>query len=263
MTTAPALTPQGLFFSFLEMNIEIENMKKLSATFLEDSSTHSVLPMWQRDLLSYRASRTTGIHPWTIRESKPIRTKPSNGEYQCGGNGHHKVFGEVSAKWEIQLVRLKGKKKHYAPSLFSLNGLASTKVRILEVRGTEEIELARWRFEIGDSQSPGCHFHVQVLGDDNDVMFPRTLDVPRLPGIMVTPMDALEFLLAELFQDEWKKITSRSSDALAAWAACQRKRLTKVLEWQQTTLSTGSGSPWTLLKISKPDSDLLIKESQS
>ncbi len=262
-STSTSSPSQGLLFSFLEMNIEIENMRKLSAGFLEETSFYSVIPMWQQELSSYQMSRATASFPWTIGESKPIRTIPSIGKYECGGDGSHTVIGEVSAKWEIQLVRLKGKKKNHAPSLFSLNGLASTKVRILEVMTEGERELARWRFEIGDFQSPGCHFHVQVLGDHDDEKFPKSLAVPRLPGIMVTPMDALEFLLAELFQDEWKNKTSRSSDALTAWAACQRKRLTKVLEWQQTQLSTGSGSPWTLLKGGRPDSDLLTKASQS
>ena len=212
--------------------------------------------------MSYQRSGATGTYPWAIDKSRPIRTKHSCGEYQHGGAGHHTVVGEISAKWEIQLVRSRGMRKQDTPSWFSLYGLASTRIRILEVTATEEIELARWRFEIGDSQSPGCHFHVQILGDDNDVMFPKTLDVPRLPGIMVTPMDALEFLLAELFQDDWRRQSLRKSDALASWAAFQRKRLIKVLGWQQHKLSTGNGSPWTLLKQGKPDWDLLIKDSQ-
>lgn len=261
-TTSTSPHTQGLFFSFSEMNIEIENMKKLSADFLEPTSYHYILPMWQRELSSYQKSLTTTIFSWTIGESKPIRTIPSIGKYECGGDGALTVIGEVSAKWEIQLVRLKEKKKNHAPSLFALTGLASTKVRILKVTAEGEQELARWRFEIGDFQSPGCHFHVQVLGNDDDEKFPKSLAVPRLPGIMVTPMDALEFLLAELFQDEWKHKTSRSSDALTAWAGCQRKRLTRVLEWQKAKLSAGSGSPWTLLKGGKPDSNLLIMDLQ-
>jgi len=245
------------------MNSEIENMRRLSGDFLEQESFYSVIPMWQKELASYQSSRTAGCYSWSINEAKPIRTVPSIGAYECGGDGPHTVVGEVSAKWEIQLFKVKQKKKSHPYQLFVLDGLASTRVRILEFVDGAERELARWRFEVGDSQSPGCHFHVQVLGNDDDEKFPKSLAVPRLPGIMVTPMDALGFLLAELFQDDWKRKTSKSSDALSAWAACQRKRLTKVLDWQQAQLSSGIGSPWSLLKSSRPNSDLLIGDVHS
>jgi len=252
---------KGLFFSFAEMNIEIENMSKLASQFLEENSFYNVVPTWQLDLRNYQASRATTEFSWVIQEANPVRTKPSMGEHRVGGGGGHNVIGELSAIWRIRLIRLSGQKKLSLPSLFSLVGIASTRVRILEMSNAgNQNELARWRFEVGDAQSPGCHFHVQVLGGDGDSLFPKTLEVPRLPGILITPMDALEFLLGEIFQDCWRRETSKSCDAMTQWSGCQKKRLTRVLKWQRDHLETGSGSPWTWLKGRKPEADLLIKD---
>jgi hypothetical protein len=71
-------------------------------------------------------------------------------------------------------------------------------------------------------------------------------------------MDALEFVLAELFQEEWVKHVAQENDAIRNWAGCQRERLIKLLKWQQDRLEKHSGSPWTSLKAAKPDADLLV-----
>ncbi len=75
--------------------------------------------------------------------------------------------------------------------------------------------------------------------------------------MLFTPMDALEFVLAELFQDDWAQHVAKENDAIRNWAGCQKDRLIKLLRWQQDRLEKNSGSPWTALKAAKPHASLL------
>ena len=85
-----------------------------------------------------------------------------------------------------------------------------------------------WKMEVADDAAPGAYFHVQVLGRESDTHFPKALDVPRLPNFLASPLACAEFAISELFQDEWKKHSMRSTDAMnrvgrfrlsQAWAA--------------------------------------------
>jgi len=73
----------------------------------------------------------------------------------------------------------------------------------------------------------------------------------------MTPMAVTEFVLAELFQDSWAKHVAQDSPALNRWAPVQKKRLTSLLQWKMGTLASG-GSPWTTMKVSKPNDDLFV-----
>lgn len=136
-------------------------------------------------------------------------------------------------------------------------GQASTVVRLYEGDpGNPVKELAMWRMEIGDDASPGCHFHVHALGDRPDPPFPHSLPIPRLPGLLVSPMAVFEFVLAELFQNRWRKHAARETADLLRWQSVQRVRLRNVLMWQADQLKTLTGSPWTALKSQKPPANL-------
>jgi hypothetical protein len=186
----------------------------------------------------------------------------SDGKYETDGNGKHSVYATLSSIWQVSIPAVNGRtpKKGIQQSYFEVIGKASTRISVFAHRahGAPD-ELARWRFEIGDSVSPGCHFHAQVLGEDNDQIFPKSMSVPRLPNMLFTPMDALEFVLAELFQDEWARHVARENDAIRNWAGCQKDRLIKLLKWQQDRLEKNSGSPWTSLKAAKPHVHLLVR----
>ncbi len=117
-----------------------------------------------------------------------------------------------------------------------------------------------WRMEIADDASPGCYFHVQVLGEEDRPPFPKSLSVPRLPGFFVTPPFVLEFVLGELFQDEWKREAVRESDSLKMWRPIQLKRLANFLRWQRDKLRDSQGSPWVVLKSLQPDANLFIED---
>lgn len=249
---------QGLRFSFSMMEQEIDNLSRLASEFLTIESSEIVIPNWKRDLLSFRNAPAGTKTTWKISEDEPVQTETSFGEYEAGDrNGGLAVFGRVSGVWEIQLPA-EIKKRHVPSKEFILLGLASVKITIWDAFEEPAKEIARWTIEVGDRLSPGCHFHTQIDLDPNDNKFPKALSVPRLPGVLHTPMDALEFLLSELFQDRWLQVASEGRDFVRAWANCQKSRLMRVLEWQKNELDKSSGSPWTMLKKQKPALDLLI-----
>lgn len=251
---------QGLQFSFAEMHREIENMRKLAEKFLDPKSYYRVIPEWQRQLQYFeRQPHPSGAQlMWSISENDPIKTKLSEGEYEAKPRkGSYKLYGYISGVWEISKPASKGKKKTFRSPYFTLEGLASTKITVWTPRtnGPDE-ELARWALEVGGADSPGSHFHTQINLDDEDHKFPSKLPVPRLPAVLVTPMDALDFLLAELFHDAWYEHTSQETDPVKHWGACQRFRLGSLLNWQGRRIREASGSPWTTFKRQKPSANM-------
>jgi hypothetical protein len=142
--------------------------------------------------------------------------------------------------------------------MFCLNGMASTKIRILS-EGSDETDapVAQWQFEVGDHQSPGCHFHVGV-GSFAETT--GSIPVPRLPSILVTPIDALDFLLGEIFQVRWKKVVNQETSFVRTWAGHQKERLSRLLEWKQDQIKKSSGSAWNFLKHSRPHAKTFLKD---
>jgi hypothetical protein len=139
--------------------------------------------------------------------------------------------------------------------------MVSTRVAIRHVsqeRGFPEI--AMWRMEVGGDSSPGTCFHVQILGQTNSVPFPRYLEVPRLPTILFTPMLAFEFLLGELFQQEWPMNLAQGGHRgdIERWRAIQLRRLSRLLDWQLRQLQGKWGSPLSIMKAIQPPSDLFL-----
>lgn len=251
---------RGLKLSFSDMDKEIHNMRLLSRPFLKVESYERVLVNWRNQLSGLKARNLGQSLRWIIPEDDPIETVVSDGEYEAGKRrGRLKVFGRVSSTWDIHLA-VEGVKKKGSPSrTFILLGLASTKITVWADDSPDK-EIARWTIEVGDVTSPGCHFHTQIDLDERDNKFPKALSVPRLPGLLHTPMDGLEFLLSELFQDKWHQRASEGRDYVKAWANCQRARIVNLLEWQRDKLIETSGSPWTMLKKQKPELDMLCQE---
>jgi hypothetical protein len=240
------------------MEREIENMRLLAKPFIQRESFEGIIPQWKQQLLSFNDKPIHGTFSWNLPEGSPIKTINSSGEYEPEGRkGRLTVFGTISSRWDIRAepgVRAMRPR----PQCFILLGLASTKIRIWSLGITGQTkEIARWTLEIGDSRSPGCHFHTQIDLEDEDNKFPKALSVPRFPGFLHTPMDALDFLLGELFQDGWYRRTSEQSDFVTNWRGCQKPRLVAVLGWQREKIQAATGSPWTSFKREKPELDLL------
>ena len=244
-----------LEFSFQEFDNEIDALSRIASTFIAPAS-QGVLPALRELLNSIRQASEGQKYQWRIDESWPLSTKPTRGYKR--GEGSHEVFAAVSSIWHIEPIGGHSR-KYWQKRHFVLDGMASTRVRVLRNSpDNEATELAMWRMEIADSASPGSYFHVQVMGETETAPFPNYLEVPRLPGLVATPMLVFEFVLGELFQVEWAREAARDSGSLSQWRHVQHKRFERFLGWQLQCLQK-SGSPLAVLKASQPDGDLFIR----
>lgn len=242
----------GLQFQFKEVIDEIEAMRGLVDRFAVPQSI-GVLHDLRESLRSFQDSATSRRHLWQILESKPFVTQVSRGGYELAPRvGARHVHAVVTCLWEIGQVRT-GLGQKQRPTLFELSGNASTRVRILDA---DIGELADWRVEIGASDSPGCHFHTQIRGQNEAPPFPKSLSVPRLPTIHVTPLAVIEYVICELFQDEWDAHVAGGTPHVQRWREIQRKRFDKLLRWSLLASQPKLSTPWVALKRSKPDPSL-------
>ena len=254
---------EGLLFLFAKMEREAINMLSIASPYLDDiSDSVNRIAAWTKQLKQFQTDPPGSTFDWSIPIDRPIQTKLSVGQYEPDRNGELSVYAKLSSIWQIRIPESVGKahKKGTKQTHFELTGKASTRISIIANRGEKaDEEVARWRFEVGNSDSPGCHFHSQILGDDEDPVFPKNIvSATSCPTFLFTPMDTLEFVLAELFQEDWSRHVAKETDPVRNWATCQKDRLLSVLDWQANVIRHTSGSPWTSLKSVKPDRKLLI-----
>jgi len=248
-----------LIFSFQETLDEIQAMSRIAAEFLTAETQEAVFPELVALLESIRAARPADPKIWSVAEDRPLRTIDSVGEYEPGGRrGLHTIIGEISFVWQILCPQEQGPMSR-PQKTFVLSGLSSTRIRVIERTERGNQQLAMWRVEVGDSTAPGCHFHTQIEGERDDPPFPRSLSVPRLPTIVVTPMAAVEFLLAEIFQSRWQQHAAAETADMQRWKPIQKRRLLNLFEWQKRCIQGCIGSPWTAFKTYKPDADLFLR----
>jgi hypothetical protein len=248
-----------LIFLFQEILDEIQAMSRIGAEFLTAESQEAIIPGVVALLESIRAARPADPKTWSITAERPLQTIDSVGEYERGGRrGVHTIFGELTFVWEIFCPQEPGPRSR-PQRTFVLSGLSSTRVRVIERTEQGVEQLAMWRVEVGNNSSPGCHFHTQIEGERNDPPYPRSLPVPRLPTLLVTPMAALEFLLAEMFQSRWQQHAAAESAEMQRWKPIQKQRLLKLFEWQTDCIKGCTGSPWTAFKNHKPGADLFVR----
>jgi hypothetical protein len=248
-----------LYFYFSEFHDELSAIDRFARDFIRYDSLN-VLSRLRRDLENARRARNGQTVPWTIPSNAPLRSRTSEGRFLPSGRGARRVFGEITSIWEIQPVRERGREQQPA-NVFSLAGKVSTRVGIRQVSPDRRYpEIAMWRMEIGDESSPGPCFHIQVLGQSNRVPFPRDLEIPRLPTIMFTPMLAFEFVLGELFQQEWPMNTAGTKHRgdVERWRSIQLERVKNLVEWQVNQLLAKSGSPLSIMKTMRPPHDLFL-----
>ncbi len=193
----------------------------------------------------------------------PLRTRPTR-DYEAGSrSGGKEIYAKITGTWEVRPLESRRPKTKLA-----FMGKASTVVEIWPkpCMWREEhclaSRLAMWRFELGSADSPGCYFHAQALGDRAEPPFPKSIPVPRLPSPFVTPMAAVEFVLGELFQDEWERRARESSHHHKRWRTIQRQRWLSLLDWQKKVLDERTSSPWMSLKLAKPPADLFLAGSK-
>jgi hypothetical protein len=236
----------GVEFMFDELISELRAIADMAGDAFLYKGDESKLHDMARQLLSLR--RTKRTHTWAL--SEPIRTRVSVGEYQSDDEGAHSVYATLSWIWKITVL---------GSDRFALRGLSSTRVQILRHSPPQDPPLLTWVMDVADSASPGAHFHLQVKdippGDESE------FDVPRIPGILYTPAEQLDFVLGELFLEAWPKHQQShfASNQHSSIRECQRKRMSRIFGHLQEGLKTGAGasSAWMSLKSWKPV-DLLL-----
>ena len=181
-----------------------------------------------------------------------LHTRPSN-KYEAGGRrGGQKIRAVISGTWDLRPL---GKGE------IEFCGIASTRIA-LYASDKPKTRLAMWRLELGDEKSPGCYVYAHILGDSVDPRFPKSLPIPRLPSLFVTPMSAIEFVLGELFQDEWAKATASNAKHVQNWRALQKKWLQQLFLWYQDQIERMGSSSWVALKEAKPEDDIFLPKSR-
>ena len=155
---------------------------------------------------------------------QPLRTRPSRCYEPGSRSGGLGIYAHVTGIWELRPVGRKGTNREVA-----FTGKASTVVELWpeQCMWCEEHRLtsrvARWKIELGAHDSPGCYFHFH-LGNHHDPPLRAAIPIPRLPSPFVTPMAAVEFVLGELFQDEWQRKVRMARDHHKRWRRIQRER---------------------------------------
>ncbi len=249
--------PKGILFPINDMLDEVRSAEALASPFLDNPQSffHEV----RTQLVGIRDHYREELISWEVPLEHCLRTRVSKGEHEKGSKGRW-VVGHLAFKWQVR--RVHPKKPRLPAKFLELIGIASTVVRIIHVddEGALGEEIAMWRTEVGDAASPGCHFHVQIRGESEELPFPKNLSVPRLPTCLTSPMASLEFMLGELFQDAWDKHISAQSNERNTWRSIQRSRMEKLFAWHVKRIRGSDASPWMALKAAKPDPDIFTAD---
>jgi hypothetical protein len=240
----------GIRFTYDDMISDVRQMTELAKKFLQAGSI-GVLESLIVNIENIRNATPNVKHRLSVALDRGIATIASTSYRDSPKGRKNSVYGLLSFHWEIMNWD-KGRKRRQ--DSFDLVGVASTSIKVL----TENNELvAHWQFEAGDHTSPGCHFHSSINQGGAEGLFPEWLKIPRLPGLLLTPMDGLDFLLGELFQSDWVELISKDSQHRNGWAKSQTNRLLKLLNWQETQVKGNRiGTPWMSLKKAKPPIDI-------
>ena len=244
---------QGIRIRYGDLRSDLERMRDLANPFLA-RECDGVITACIEQVDNIRNGKCGVVHPLEIAEGWPIKTIDSAGEYRNSGkDGGRPVFGRVWFRWGLLNVDRGKRRQDY----FHLSGEVTTSIEITDYENDERV--ARWQFEAGDGSSPGCHFHAAMNQYGDQGLFPEWLKVPRLPSILLSPMDGLEFLLGELFQRRWLEEVSADSEVRNSWANSQSHRMERMLRWSLERIRNPDTTPWTDLKKAKPPFDLLTE----
>ncbi|MGH6689501.1 MAG: hypothetical protein ACREF4_02325 [Gammaproteobacteria bacterium] len=238
-------------FSFAEFERELISVRKLVTQFLVPTAP-KVLEEFQAKLSRIR-ERPGAQHAWAIEPDRAVVTKTTDGLHEPGGGGVADLFAEISCIWEITPVVVAGKKgrqvkKDIPADHFLTSGLASTLIMLR--RASEAEPVAMWRMEIGDRASPGAWLHTQLgVHWRDELPFPGSMPVPRLPCYMMTPLAVIEYVLGELFQDDWPRSLAANPAGLTEWSGIQTRRMMQTLAWQLKAVERpAQGTPLATLK---------------
>ena len=244
----------GLQFRCRELVEETEALRDMAADLLAPDGDRVLVNLRNQLESAWQRATQQSIEIQLL----PLRTRPTLGYERGSRSGGSEIHGCATGIWEVRSVGRAGPKCKIA-----FTGKASAVIELgpAESQSCEQLDcasrLAQWQIELGAHDSPGCYFHFH-FGDRSHPRFPKGIPIPRLPSPFVTPMAAVEFVLGELFQDEWPRKASEARHHQGRWRAIQRQRWGRLLQWQERALNAGESSPWMNLKAAKPPNDLFV-----
>jgi hypothetical protein len=244
-------------FKYQDLAEELDAIGKAASTLLAPERRFVLTQAVER---LTRSRTQSNRFCWHINE--PITTIRNGGKHGPTGAGNFDAEGRLTFTWDIRSIR---PKRGRDASMFEIDGNISTKMAIygrpINQENGDDRLLACWRFELGTRNHPGAFVHSQVDWDIAPEAQTLEFDVPRLPSILITPGECLDFLLGELFQADWPKAQQNNANELQRWQARQKKRLINLVSAQQEVLkATTNVSPWIALKRWKPsEAGFLLK----
>jgi hypothetical protein len=209
-----------LHFSTVQIRSELNGMADLAAEFLGRQDSQRLREA-SRSLTT--ALESTGV--WQLPSENPLETVEA--EREAGF-----LFGRLSFKWDVRKL---------TPTTFKVSGNASTTIEILNL-GASAPPIS-WNTDIGGSGHPGHRLHMQFRADG------KSTEIPRLPSILLTPVDCLDFLLGELFQEKWERHQYARHTQTAGWTSDVRRRVCHLLRTKAECAGRPSVlTPWMTLK---------------
>ena len=236
----------GVKFLVAELRNELKYCDTIANKYLEPQSQGKLKRAAdQLSLISSKLPKTN--FNWQIEKADSLQTKQSSESMVTSGCGHS-LQGRLCFKWTLRSVDRR---------TVELVGIASTAISIHEVVNStvSDEPVFEWHTDVVTVENaPGPAFHSQVYN-------PAKLDVPRLPSILFSPADCLDFLLGELYQDEWDRHQS-SHINIQRFAKTQQSRFCHLLDKQSKMLGEDFGlqSAWIALKNWKPSDKVFLSE---
>lgn len=247
---SPSSTEEHLVYSVDTLRADLEAIREIAVgQFLHAGGwEHAPFDEW----------RTGQAVQWIVDESDPIRTKPTRSYEGVGKtDGAHEVFGELTFRLVGHTVRSSGGRLHKRPQI--PNGLLVSQGSQYELKifkGDRQL-LARWVYDAAGRKHPaGPMLHVDVsfarfieraIGGNGGSQI-DSIPVPRLLSWVLTPGDAVDCLLSELFQEQWRERLGKSDVAPKKGVRSQRARLAKLLK-EYADVAEGEG--WQGIKWSR------------
>lgn len=225
---------------------ELLQMLQLAIQFLEPAG-----PQPAQILSPLQNIRTDRPFPWRVTPDNPIRTKATRAYQGRGkGDGQLLVSGELSFVFVGQAVpehAVAGKTpgRGTRRDIFRVTENASM---LVQVRDDHDRVVARWNFDVAHTEHPtGPVFHVDLASDvfpmeDGAKAFPKSLPIPRFLSCVCTPGEALDFMLYELFQEQWDRVRSAEAGRAMHAISGHRRRCSEMLRGLSVAAQEGGWS---------------------
>lgn len=238
----------GMRFSVADLQRQLREIESIAKEFLGRGSEGKLsVAAAQLEMIAHDRHQSW---PWQIDSDDPLWTDLSKGHCEKDGKGSNLV-GCLSFIWTL---RGDGKK------CVELVDKASTVLSIHEIDGDdadlpidrEDGCIQKLNIDVVTSAgAPGPAFHAQVQNKAN-------VPVPRLPSLLVSPADCLDYLLGELFQDRWR-VHQMSHARIHNFSKSQQSRFRALLHEHLAWLNDiGDCSAWSSLKDQRPQDTLFL-----